>query len=91
MIRNRFLWIEVWGISLCVSRGKAAQPCGYPFQADITGGGAALICGEKAEGSFRAIKTYWLPTHKVQDSMIPMETGIFGRWGTVSHNQRTWW
>jgi hypothetical protein len=59
MIRNRFLWIEVWGISLCVSIQKVAHDVfGYPFQADMTKGGAALTRGEIAEGSLRAIKTY---------------------------------
>ena len=70
---------------------KVAQLCAYPFHADITGWGAALTRGEIAEGPLRAIKTYWLPAHKVQNAMIPTETGTVAQWGTVCHNQKTWW
>ena len=79
------------GLAFVCQRERRAMLCGYPFQVDITGGGAALTCGEIAEGSFRATKTYCLPTHKVQNSMIPIEIGTFGRWDTVFHNRRTWW
>jgi hypothetical protein len=45
------------GLGFVCQRERRPMLCGYPFQVDITGVGAALACGEIAEGSFRAIKT----------------------------------